>query len=49
MDAENDPIWLQEAVDDDHDHNSDDEKVDNEVDDGGATLSYALSEFVLEP
>lgn len=48
MDAENDPVWLQEAVDNDHDDDGDDEEVDDEVNDGGATLSYALRQFILE-
>ena len=48
VDAENDPVWLQEAVDNDHDDDGDDEEVDDEVNDGGATLSYALRQFILE-
>ena len=48
VDAENDPVGLQESVDDDHDDDGDDKEVDDEVDDGGATLSYALREFILE-
>ena len=48
MDAEHDPVRLQEAVDDDHDDDGDDEEVADEVDDGGAALSYALRQFILE-
>ena len=48
MDGEDDPVRLQETVDDDHDDDGDDEEVDDEVDDGGAALSYALGELVLK-
>ena len=48
VDAEDDAVGLEEAVDDDHDDNGDDEEVDDEVDDGGAALSYPLSQLVLQ-
>ena len=48
MDTENDPVRLQETVDDDHDDDGDDKEVNNEVDDGGAALSYALGELILK-
>ena len=48
MYAEDDAVRLEEAVDDDHDDDGDDEEVDDEVDDGGAALSYALRQLVLQ-